>query len=177
MVSGLLLIAFLFFVFAQAAFTRSGAQSAADAAALAAAHEARDRLHERFVEALEGEENLDEVLDARDFAVVTACSEAAPRLAGRNNADVISCTPVGERTGYTVGVETRYTVGRSVLPGTETQTAQAQATAVLEPLCEATTEEDDHIELSCEEGDWTFAPDDEDARPEPRDLFQVHLED
>jgi hypothetical protein len=47
MVSGLLLIALIFFVFAQAAFTRSGGQSAADAAALAAVREARDQLYDR----------------------------------------------------------------------------------------------------------------------------------
>jgi Flp pilus assembly protein TadG len=93
MVTGLLLLAFVFFVFAQAATTRSDAQSAADAAALAAAHEARDHLYDRFLDDLGGDGELDDILAGEEFPTESACDEAAPRLAARNNADMASCGP------------------------------------------------------------------------------------
>ncbi|WP_103504810.1 hypothetical protein [Streptomyces sp. SM14] len=203
MVSGLLLIALTFFVFAQAAFTRSGGQSAADAAALAAAREARDSLHDRFLEAADaGDADLGDLLDGLDFRTAAACTAAA-ELAGSNNATVVSCEPAGSRPGYRVTVETLDTVGESVIPGTENATATATAVAVIENLCRLeNVEEDDEgddggdddagedggddgddaelprwIELGCEDRDWGFDPAEEDELPEPRDLFRIHLED
>lgn len=180
MVSGLLLIAFGFFVFARAAVLRGSGQSAADAAALAAAQEARDHLFDDFLEALEDhedEEELNDTLAAEDFAVGSACGEAAPRLAGQNNADVVSCTADEERRGYTVAIVTRDTVGDSVIPGTEDQQASLAATAVIHGLCEAESASATRVELSCEDQDWSFDPGDEDNIPEARDLFRVYLDD
>ncbi|WP_308692521.1 pilus assembly protein TadG-related protein [Streptomyces diastaticus] len=52
-ISGMLLfVAFAFFAFAQAAVARNGAQSAADAAALAAAQESRLALFDGLVESI-----------------------------------------------------------------------------------------------------------------------------
>lgn len=176
MVSGLLFVSFAFFVFAQAAFTRSGAQSAADAAALAAAQESRDELYERFLDALDDGGGLEEILAGRGFEATSACTEAA-RLAGQNGADVTSCVSAAERLGFLVGVVSRNSVGESVIPGTESQKGSAQAAAVIQPLCEATTQDDDRIDLRCEDTDWSFDPGDEENIPEARDLFQVSLED
>ncbi|ARQ68859.1 hypothetical protein [Streptomyces marincola] len=181
MVTGLLLVAFMFFVFARAAVLRNGGQSAADAAALAATHEARDRLYERFLDAI-GEDadedaDLEDILDGDDFEVGSACGEAAPRLASSNDAGIESCGVASGRAGYTVRVATTETVGDTVIPGTESQRAYAGATAVLEGLCQVASEEPDLVELECEDGDWSFDPADEEELPEARDLFRVSLED
>ncbi len=183
MVTGLLLVAFTFFVFARAAVLRGGGQSAADAAALAATQEARDDLYERFLDAI-GEDadedaDLDDILAGEDFGsqVPSACGEAAPRLASSNDASIDDCGIARGGTGYTVRIRTTGTVGDTVIPGTEAQHGFAGATAVLEGLCEATTEEPDRVELECEERDWSFDPADEEDLPEARDLFRVYLED
>jgi hypothetical protein len=177
MVSGLLAIAFIFFVFAQAAAVRSEAQSAADAAALAAAQEASDHLLDDFLDAIGGDGDPGDSLDESDFEVETACDEAA-QLADQNEADVVSCAPSDDAPGYTVRVETRDTVGESMIPGTENETAQAEATAVIRALCELASEEDDEIELDCDDGDdISFDPGEADELPEARDLFAVYLDD
>lgn len=176
MVSGLLLIALIFFVFAQAAYTRSGGQSAADAAALAAAMEARDQLYERFLDSLEGEGDLAEILDAADFDVASAC-DAAAELADGNAADLTACVPDRGRIGYDVSIETRDTVGDSAIPGTENATARASATALIRSLCQVDTEEEDRVELVCEEEDLSFDPGNTDDLPFARELFRIHLED
>lgn len=170
MVTLTLLAAFLFLVFAQAAVVRSEGQSAADAAALAAAQEARDRL-------LDGGGDWGDIVAGDGFTVGSAC-EAAARLAGRNNATVASCDPDRARTGYTVTVETGRTVGDSLIPGTEQQTAQARATAVIRGLCDVDTDEEDLVELRCEEDRrWSFDPQDEETWPDARDLFRVYLDE
>ena len=181
MVSGLLLIALIFFVFAQAAYTRSGGQSAADAAALAAVREARDQLYDRFLDAVDAADAIDDgdlrdILDGEDYQTPSAC-DAAAELADRNDSGVTSCTPDQARTGYRVAVETRRTVGDSVIPGTENSTARASATAVIRSLCQLDSAGEDRIELECEDRDWDFDPADEDQLPEARDLFRIHLED
>lgn len=176
MVSGLLLIAMIFFVFAQAAVTRSGGQSAADAAALAAVREARDGLHDRFREILEEEDpDLEELLEGVDFQSASACA-AAVDLAARNNATVTDCAPVVGRAGYRVTVETRNTVGDSVIPGTSDATATASAVAVILPLCESLPGVE-IPELDCQESRWGLDPEDPAQLPEPRDLFRIQLED
>jgi hypothetical protein len=176
MVSGLLLIALMFFVFAQAAFTRSGGQSAADAAALAAAKEGRERLYDRFLDAIDGGGDLGDILAGEGYRTGAAC-DAAAELAARNSADVISCVEATARPGYRVEIRTRDSVGESVIPGTEDQTAQASATAVITGICRVGSEDEDRIELDCDEGSWGFDPRDYDELPEPRDLFKIHLED
>lgn len=176
----MLLVALTVFVFAQAAVTRSGGQSAADAAALAATREARDALYDDFLDFTGDEDDegdLEDIVAGEDFGVGSACAEAV-RLAAANGADVEACDPDRENRGYTVTVETRDTVGASVIPGTEDMTASATATAVLDGRCEVTGEEDDLIELRCGDGEeWSFDPGDEDDMPEARDLFDVYLDD
>ncbi|MGP4112556.1 pilus assembly protein TadG-related protein [Streptomyces sp. 4N509B] len=194
MVTGLLGVAFLFFVFAQAAVVASDAQSAADAAAIAAAQEASEELRDGFVDAIgdgggdeDSDENGDEdedgdpddSLGGTDLQVGDACEEAE-RLAALNDADVVDCGLNPERTGFTVIVRTQNTVGDSLIPGTEDETAQARATALIHGLCEMASEEEDQIELECGEDsddDISFDPGDEDDLPDARDLFRVYLDD
>ncbi|MEU2432887.1 pilus assembly protein TadG-related protein [Streptomyces sp. NPDC007861] len=137
MVAGLLFLALVFFTVGKASATRNGAQGAADAAALAAAQEARDELGPAFVAALLLPDGLDDFFGDHVFSE-WPCLQAQ-RFAAENDSDVLpgSChrTAGYGQHKFTVTVETRYTVGDSILPGTEERHATATATAVVESRC------------------------------------------
>ncbi|MEU8503283.1 pilus assembly protein TadG-related protein [Streptomyces brevispora] len=135
MVAGLLFLAFAFFAVGQASATRNGAQGAADAAALAAAQEARDDLGVPFLAALREPNGLNEFLANHQY--FDAGHRKAVQLASANRSDVIDFY---WRPGYwqdrvTAKVRTRYTVGSSVIPSTKTTHATATATAVIKFRC------------------------------------------
>ncbi|MGW6025619.1 pilus assembly protein TadG-related protein [Streptomyces sp. NPDC055099] len=179
----LLFVAFAFFAFAQAASARNGAQSAADAAALAAAQDSRDELVEGLGLAIgDGDEWLD-WLNGDNFDGAGA-QGAADALAADNDAHVTGFGPdeVNGFPGYTVGIETNYTVGDSIIPGTETTHATAEATAIIKPRCEAAPSSDPEkvVEFDCEDGDsFEIDPEDFDMDdlPDASVLFAVHLAD
>ncbi|MCS0634515.1 pilus assembly protein TadG-related protein [Streptomyces sp. LP05-1] len=137
-VAGLLFLALVFFAVGKASATRNGAQSAADAAALGAAQEARALMGPLFFAALALPDGLDGYFRGAHFTGDT-CGEAQ-RLAGLNRSDVVagSCSWDSgvRRDEVTVEVRTRYTVGDSVLPGTEQRHATAGATAAVEFRCD-----------------------------------------
>ncbi|MFE4860199.1 pilus assembly protein TadG-related protein [Streptomyces sp. NPDC056670] len=134
MVAGLLFLAFAFFAVGQASATRNGAQGAADAAALAAAQRARVVLGQQLMPPPGG---LGDVFKNeavfRDAAYAEGVSFAA-----KNRSDVTSWrTEAGDRRyAFTFWVKTRYTVGSSVIPGTEQDHGTAHATAVIELRCD-----------------------------------------
>ncbi|MFF2899467.1 pilus assembly protein TadG-related protein [Streptomyces sp. NPDC057966] len=136
MVAGLLFLVFAFFAVGKAAALRNGAQGAADAAALAAAREARDNFEAGFLASLP-EDLLDTYLRAHP---VMGCS-AAQGLASDNQADVKSCyaIPGGYEDRIKVRVEGRKAVDSSVLPGSENTRAEATATAVIKFRCSWTS--------------------------------------
>ncbi|MFZ3596617.1 pilus assembly protein TadG-related protein [Streptomyces sp. BH104] len=180
----LLFAAFAFFAFAQAASARNGAQSAADAAALAAAQSARDELMLGLGDALEGGDNWLDWLDGMDPKDDSAPGAAASRLAAANDADVTdgpAFTKVNGHPGYQVGVETRHTVGDTIIPGTENQRATAHATAVVQPRCDVPLDADlkKPLQLTCDDKKLDFDPEDFDLDdlPDASDLFAVHLAD
>ncbi|MEU7551176.1 pilus assembly protein TadG-related protein [Streptomyces sp. NPDC044571] len=130
-VAGLLFAALVFFVVGMAGITRSNAQGAADAAALAAAGEARDDL---FL----GLDLLD--LKPSDWEKVVggdllnadgACGRAA-EFAALNDASVTCSAPLPE---VTVEVTTKQAVGNSVVPASGDLHGRATATARIEPRC------------------------------------------
>ncbi|MEU8463766.1 pilus assembly protein TadG-related protein [Streptomyces sp. NPDC029003] len=130
-VAGLLFAALTFFVIGQASVTRSDAQGAADAAALAAAREARDGgLTGLDLVALQPEDWVD-LLTGDRLRGNGACA-AAVDFAARNDARA-TCEPSLPR--FAVAVETNRTVGESVIPGTDGMHGEARATSVIEPLC------------------------------------------
>ncbi|MET7648741.1 pilus assembly protein TadG-related protein [Streptomyces sp. NPDC005426] len=142
MVAGLLFLAFAFFAVGQASATRNGAQGAADAAALAAAQDARDDLGAPLLEALRSPDGLDRFLRLHQYGRI-GC-DRAQWLALDNDSDLDPSPSVPDGcvwdTGYledkvTARVRTRYTVGDSVIPGTERKHATAQATAVIKFRC------------------------------------------
>ncbi|WRZ54613.1 pilus assembly protein TadG-related protein [Streptomyces sp. NBC_01314] len=137
----LLFTALAFFAFAQAASARSGAQSAADAAALAAAQQARDELLLELGDAIDAGNS--DWLDGLDLAggglPVEGADAAAAELAAQNNSTLeggAQLTEVEGAPGFQVDVVTDYTVGDSIIPGTESLTARAQAVAVIQPRCD-----------------------------------------
>ncbi|MEW2577461.1 pilus assembly protein TadG-related protein [Streptomyces syringium] len=134
-VAGLLFIALAFFTVGRAGATKNGAQTAADAAALAAAQSYRDQLGTSFLHALRtGTAWQGIVLDGQVTAAVDVCG-AALRFAKSNGASVRDCAPAHPPPSFTVAVESLKGVGKSVIPGTEGKKATATATAVVTPLC------------------------------------------
>ncbi|MFD4996317.1 pilus assembly protein TadG-related protein [Streptomyces buecherae] len=134
-VAGLLFLGLALFAVGQAGATRNGAQTAADAAALAAAQEHRDALRDELLAAIGGGDAWQDILDGIGTGSPYACDEAR-WFAAENDADVTDCTVSGGlNPTFHVAVRTRYTVGDSIVPGTESRHAEAEATAEIEPRC------------------------------------------
>ncbi|MFF4656880.1 pilus assembly protein TadG-related protein [Streptomyces sp. NPDC001381] len=177
-VAGLLFLAFAYFAVGQAAVNRNGAQTAADAAALAAAQETRDQLAGQWALEVRDPAKWQDIFDG--VGATDSCWRA-DQLALMNDATVY-CVPDGP-LAYSVTAQTNKTVGDSVVPGTADRRAHATATAVIEPLCrfelpggDAEDAEDDVLPtLTCDDGDWVLDPEDLTDLPGPQDLFDVHL--
>ncbi|WSF66394.1 pilus assembly protein TadG-related protein [Streptomyces sp. NBC_01352] len=180
-VGGLLLLAFAYLAVGQAAANRNGAQTAADAAALAAALDTRDQLAGQWVEDVLDPTQWPGIFEGNVPGIVNSC-ERANQLAAQNDAGEVDCAPVG-LLGYRVELKTNKPVGDSIVPGTENIHSTASATAVIEPLCEFELPGEDAADdvlpqLTCKDDQtWELDPDDLTVLPEPQDLFDVHLAD
>ncbi|WP_455681128.1 pilus assembly protein TadG-related protein [Streptomyces gardneri] len=187
--AGLLFLAFAYFAVGQAAFTRNGAQTAADAAALAAAQEARDQFREGWLEAILDPDQWDEFLQARADVDSAACGQAE-EFAALNEA-----TLTGDRCVQIDSSVFRVTVTTT---GPERHHATATAEAVIEPRCsrkeqepssepptsspptspppgEVEEEEPEPIVgLMCGEESWEIDPENP-TLPDAVDLFTVRL--
>lgn len=130
-VAGLLFAALAFFAVGMAGVTRSNAQGAADAAALAAAREARDSLFKGLDLGNFKPADWEDVVNGDLLKTEGACAQAAA-FAGLNDADV-ECEPALPK--FTVSVTTRSAVGDSVVPGASGTKGKAKATALIEPRC------------------------------------------
>ncbi|MFE2306173.1 pilus assembly protein TadG-related protein [Streptomyces sp. NPDC059411] len=130
-VAAMLFAALAFFAVGMAADTRSEAQGAADAAALAAAREARDNVFAGLNLVDLKPVDWEKILGGQRFDVKGACAEAAS-FAERNKATA-ECEAALPR--FTVSVTTNRTIGESVVPGTGAMHAKAVATAAIKPLC------------------------------------------
>ncbi|MFF4266750.1 pilus assembly protein TadG-related protein [Streptomyces virginiae] len=187
---GLLFAALAFFVVGQASVTRSNAQGAADAAALAAARDARDHLLPGLDLALLKPEEWEDVLGGKRLFLEGGC-EVAPGFAALNDA---TATCKRSAFSFTVEVKTNGTVGESVIPGTASMHGTANATALIEPRChlgslpaptgspdpaDAGVEKPEAIKIRCKGGkEVEFDP----LKPTPwrtlaRALFDVRLTD
>ncbi|MFE1174794.1 pilus assembly protein TadG-related protein [Streptomyces sp. NPDC058773] len=149
-VGGLLFLALAFFAVGQAAATRNGAQTAADAAALAAGQKYRELLRKGVLDGLrDGSYRTDptaweELLNGRGIDSGAAC-ESAGWFAGRNDARLSGsgCTPDSWPTSFAVEVITNDPVGDSVIPTTSTKHASAEATSVVGSRCTLDPASDD----------------------------------
>nr|WP_106978560.1 pilus assembly protein TadG-related protein [Streptomyces exfoliatus] len=188
-VAGLLFLAFAYFAVGQAALTRNSAQTAADAAALAAAQDAREQLREGWLKVILDPKQWGGFVAGEAYIHAAACGSAAD-FASRNGAVVVSpgCEPLSsEGSGFRVTVLTT---------GGEANAAKASAEAVIEPRCrfdepdqpptsepppspppsdEPEEEEPGPIlGLECHGEPWEIDP--EDPRlPSATDLFTVRL--
>ncbi|MDX2534693.1 pilus assembly protein TadG-related protein [Streptomyces scabiei] len=180
----ILFVALAFFAFAQAASARNGAQSAADAAALAAAQQARDELLLDLEDAI-GAGSVD-WLDLFDLSggglPLEGADAAAAALAAQNNSTLeggAQLTEVDGDLGFQVDVVTDYTVGDSIIPGTESMTAKAQAIAVIQPRCDFAPDADPKkpVSLDCDGVPVDIDPGnfDPDSLPDASVMFSVYL--
>ncbi|MEU6283919.1 pilus assembly protein TadG-related protein [Streptomyces sp. NPDC047028] len=177
-VAGLLFLALAYLAVGQAAVNRSGAQTAADAAALAAAQNARDQLVGKWLQDLRDPTTWQDIFDGK-VSLDSPCWRA-DQLAAQNDARVDACDPEG--LTYEVDVTTNKSVGDSVVPGTEDVKSTASATAEIESICTFklpgdSAKGDSLPELTCKGKDWKPDPDHQAGLPKPEDLFDVHLVD
>ncbi|MEV3989392.1 pilus assembly protein TadG-related protein [Streptomyces sp. NPDC049837] len=168
-VASLLFLALAFFAVGQAGATRNGAQSAADAAALAAAREQRDSFDLTI-------DDLGDLLDGALIPTLDGCG-ASHHYAGQNKANVAECRPLDDgRWGSRVSVTSQKPVGDTILPGTDNLTAEATATAIVVPRCSFDPADDDSApspgSLDCEGDVMDLDPTD---LPDMSDLFDVRL--
>ncbi|MGK5631961.1 pilus assembly protein TadG-related protein [Streptomyces sp. URMC 123] len=186
-VAGLLFLALAYFAVGMAAATRNEAQSAADAAALAAAQEYRDALRADFLRALQEGTPWQGLLDGLGADTGGVCA-AADTFAGKNGASVMTCQPNAGARVFPVRVRTLQPVGDSVIPATKTSHATASATAVVEPLCAVDPDAPEPgsgegeapdgggpLELRCDGEDLVLDPEDLTAFPEADELYSVGL--
>lgn len=167
--ASLLFLALAFFAVGQAGALRNGAQSAADAAALAAAREQRDAFELTI-------DDLGDLLGGELVPSLDGCP-ASHYYAGQNGANVASCARLSDgRWGSTVSVTSQKPVGDTVLPGTDTRTAKATATAIVVPRCSFSPADDPDSptpgSLDCQ-GDVIDL--DLTDLPDMSDLFEVRL--
>ncbi|MDN3247641.1 pilus assembly protein TadG-related protein [Streptomyces sp. ZSW22] len=179
-VGGLLFLALAFFAVGQASANRNGAQTASDAAALAAAQDSRDQLAAMWLGSIQDPSKWQEIFSG-DVAGLEPSCWRAQQLAARNEAKVVSCAPEG-LLGFTVEVETTKSVGDSIVPGTEDKRSLAVATAVIEPRCTfelptGNAAGDSLPQLACEGALWDLDPENLDDLPTADELFDVHLAD
>ncbi|MFE9739804.1 pilus assembly protein TadG-related protein [Streptomyces sp. NPDC006477] len=187
-VAGLLFLAFAYFAVGQAAFTRNSAQTAADAAALAAAQDARDQLRDGWLGVILAPDQWARFVEGEAYVDASACDRAAD-FASRNEAGFTGpgCEPLDD--GFRVTVRTT---------GGEPKPARASAVAVIEPRCtfvaqvptpdpstatpspsaspsgEPEEEPGPILGLTCNGEPWEVDP--EDPRlPSAADLFTVRL--
>jgi Flp pilus assembly protein TadG len=175
-VAALFFLAFAFFAVGQASVTRNSAQTAADASALAAARATRDGIKAEFLAALkDGDiDKLAALLNGEGMDGANACA-AATNYANDNRADRTDCERVDDPPGYTIGIRTQGTVGKSVAEGTETMHATATATAVVDPRCTADEADGSAVIFTCDGDEVTVDPTDGDFTLNLAEFFSVHL--
>ncbi|MGW2471941.1 pilus assembly protein TadG-related protein [Streptomyces sp. NPDC001665] len=192
-VAGVLFVALVLFAFGEADIRRNGAQSAADAAALAAAKESRSLLEPdlkahlmdpKYLESLFGESFSREASNA--------CLKASD-FAARNKASGVRCRPLADgRWGYEVRLQSDEGMSTDIVPGTQGRRAEAVAVAVIEPRCAFVPAETPAPEpgasadpdlpsasigrIHCDDGpDWWVDPGEPALIPDVADLFTVRL--
>jgi hypothetical protein len=117
-------------------------------------------------------------------ATGNGATAAAQMLAAQNDATLQGgAEPVVRNgfPGFRVSVRTNFTVGDSIIPGTEGDKAEASAVAVLQPRCDVEPDADasEEVELDCDGELVTLDLSDFDPAdlPDAAVLFSVYLAD
>ncbi|MFD4693380.1 pilus assembly protein TadG-related protein [Streptomyces sp. NPDC058463] len=177
--AGLLFLALIFFAFGEADVKRNGAQTAADASALAAAQQSRS---------LEALDLRAHILDRAYLSLLfnspfpgthNGCAKAS-RFAAQNDATSVECRMLFDgRWGFRVGVQSKKGMSANLVPGTEGKRAKATSVAVVEPRCKFIPNPDlsspSPGALACDTKVWVIDPKDLALLPEMTDLFTVRL--
>ncbi|MYW07071.1 hypothetical protein GT034_01635 [Streptomyces sp. SID2563] len=202
-VAGLLFAALVFFAFGEADIRRNGAQSAADAAVLAAAKESRSLLEPDLKAHLTDPQYFESVFSASFLGGPDNACWKASDFAARNKASVVRCSPLADgRWGYEVRLKSDRGMSTDIVPGTEGRKAEAAAVAVIEPRCAFVAAESPAPDpdpdpdpdsdpdpdtdpdpasasigkIRCDGGlDWSLDPEDPTLMPDMADLFTVRL--
>ncbi|MFD3726435.1 pilus assembly protein TadG-related protein [Streptomyces sp. NPDC058671] len=128
-VAGLLFLGFAYFAVGQAASTRNSAQTAADAAVLAAALDAREQLRDGWLEVILDPDQWGGFIEGEAYVDSSSACRNAAEFASRNRARLADppCERLSsEGNGFRVTVLTA---------GGEADPAKASAEAVIEPRC------------------------------------------
>lgn len=176
--AALFFLAFAFFAVGQASVARNGAQTAADAAALAAARADRDAVADEFLAALTAGDTgkLTDLLRDIGRHDDAACNAAAA-YAGDNRAEVLAngCVRTQGQPGYTVTVQSLDSVGTSVIDGTDKTYAKATATAVVASRCTLGSGSVTAWEFTCDHQGVTIDPKSSNFRLDLSIFYTVHL--
>lgn len=150
---------------------------------MAAAQQARDELMFQLGDSIGTDDNwLDWLSLPGDEGIPNeGAYAAAQQLAAENDASVedFGDAQAGGYPGFHVGVLTNYTVGDSIIPGTESRQARADAIAVIQPRCEFDGNADPTkpVELFCGDEPVNINPEDFDLGdlPDASAMFSVRL--
>ena len=120
-------------------------------------------------------------LDGEADPAGAGTTAAATQLAAQNDSTLQSVQPGvwDGYPGYQADIQTNYTVGDSIIPGTEGMQARAHAIAVIQPRCDFDLDADPKkpVELNCDGETVNIDPEDfnPDDLPDASVLFSVHL--
>lgn len=177
-ISALFFLAFAYFAVGQAAVNRNSAQTAADAAALAAARAERDHIKDDLLAALNAGDltELQKLLTLFGQDDGGAAQTAASNYAAANGATLQGSVEVNGNS-FTVQVQANDSVGRSVVHGTEDIHSVATATAVVEPRCGGGVAKDGAhgLDITCDNGSLTLDPTAPGFTLQLSDFYAVHL--
>ncbi|MGW1184583.1 pilus assembly protein TadG-related protein [Streptomyces drozdowiczii] len=196
-VAGLLFVALVLFAFGEADVQRNGAQSAADAAALAAAKESRSLVESELKAHLADPDYFRTVFSTSFLGEPDNSCWKASVFATRNKASAVRCRPLADgRWGYEVRLQSDKGMSTDIVPGTEGKKAEATAVAVVEPRCTFVAAESPAPspdpsagpdvdpgpaaasigKMRCDGGlDWTVDPEESVLMPDAAALFSVRL--
>ncbi|MGW2593274.1 pilus assembly protein TadG-related protein [Streptomyces sp. NPDC001515] len=181
-VTGLLFLALIFFTFGEADVKRNGAQSAADASALAAAKQSRSLMKLELKAMV-----MDRVFYTKVFntpfggsGIGGGCWKAY-EFAEHNNATVDSCgPPMSGDWGARVAVRGKTPMTAKLVSGAKGKRAKSHATAVVESRCKFIPNPDwtstSIGTVVCSSGvTWVVSPKALASMPDMPDLFSVRL--
>ncbi|WP_406454207.1 pilus assembly protein TadG-related protein [Streptomyces sp. NBC_00876] len=179
--TGLLFLALVFFAFGEADVQRNGAQTAADASALAAAKDSRSKMALELKAHITDRGYYIAVFNLPFFGSRNTCPQASA-WASKNDATNAHCIwPYQGRWAFFVDLQSEKGMSTKLVPRTKGKKAKTEAVAVVENLCKFIPNPDMTSssigEVVCKSGlVWVVSPHNVAVMPKMADLFSVRLE-